>query len=37
MSISISVNGIALKNKPYFNSAAVTEKIKMKDNTLIAI
>ena len=37
MSISISVNGIALKNKPYFNSAAVIEKIKMKDNTLIAI
>ena len=37
MSISVSVNAIALKDKPYFNSAAVTEKIKMKDNKLIAI
>ena len=37
MSISISVNGLALKDKPYFNSAAVTEKMKMKENKLIAI
>ena len=26
MSILISVNGLALKDKPYFNGAAVTEK-----------
>ena len=37
MSISISVNGLALIDKPYFSSAAVTEKKKMKENKLIAI
>ena len=37
MSISISVNELALKDTPYFKSAAVTEKMKMKENTLIAI
>ena len=37
MSILISVNGLALKDKPYFNGAAVTEKKKMKENKLIEI
>ena len=38
MFILISVNGLALKDKLYFNNAAVTEKkMKMKENQLIAI
>ena len=36
MFIFISVNGLALKGKLYFNNAAV-KKMKMKENKLIAI
>ena len=38
MFILISVNGLALKDKLYFNNAVVTDKkMKMKENQLIAI
>ena len=37
MSILISVNGLAFKDKPIFNNAAVIEKIKIKENKSIAI
>ena len=37
MSISISVNGLALIDKPYFSSAVVTAKKEMKENKLIEI
>ena len=36
MSILISVNGLAFKDKPIFNNAAVIEK-KIKENKSIAI
>ena len=38
MSILISVNGLAFKDRPIFNNAAVIEKkIKIKENKSIAI